>query len=406
MRLNAASVLKVLRVASAIIPKLPASGDSPLTIAVKLLGIADSAREVTKSGSNAALHDFFEGQDATVHTNEHLVSCFFGTDLQCVFTVSRLSMSDYCDVVRAHHPVLGTLWFVEWRYGARPEPSNDFWASRGFDFAGALEQLWELYSGRIHIALVERERGVRRSEYSAIPRCTDPLLGAGPDMLDRIVAKRRRYARDEVSVTYLFVGAQGTGKSTFAVRMAEVLGERVLRLDAASFTSSGLRDLDLVLEGLQPGMLIVDDIDRADLWSSLGTMLTTLTTLKAKRPALTIVLTVNHENRLDPAMLRPGRIDEIVDFEPPSADDRRQLLFQYARGAGADPVTLTVAELDQLVAATEGMGAAYLRHFAIQLRYEAVSEVLAMVERRRRLEIAASQDVTGDAPKAAAPAPS
>lgn len=71
MKLNRATIIKVLRVATDVLPKLPQKGDSVLTLAVKLLGILDSAQVVTKSsGSGAALADFFEGLDATATSSE------------------------------------------------------------------------------------------------------------------------------------------------------------------------------------------------------------------------------------------------------------------------------------------------------------------------------------------------
>lgn len=42
---------------------------------------------------------------------------------------------------------------VQMNWGSRPEPSADFWHTKGFNFERALEVLWDKFHGRIHLGI-------------------------------------------------------------------------------------------------------------------------------------------------------------------------------------------------------------------------------------------------------------
>ena len=69
-------------------------------------------------------------------------------------------------------------------------------------------------------------------------------------------------------------------------------------------------------------------------------------------------LTANDLNRLDPALLRPGRISEVIRVPEPSAEARETILRYYLEKF--EVPDLSVAEI---VADTDGFSPADLREF-------------------------------------------
>jgi transitional endoplasmic reticulum ATPase len=67
-----------------------------------------------------------------------------------------------------------------------------------------------------------------------------------------------------------------------------------------------------------------------------------------------VLAATNRPDRLDPAVLRPGRFDEVVDIPPPDAPSRREIFAVHLRDKPLAPKT----KIDDLVARTEGFSGA------------------------------------------------
>ena len=374
---------KVLSFASDILQKIPRRGDGLFTTIIKVLAIVDSYNVQMSKGKSTALFDFFGSLDLEEVTNAQFVSLFYSTGLRNNFKVRKFEMGDYMEIVKAEHAGIGTLYFVEWHWGSRPEPSADFWHTKGFNFEKTLVVLWDRFHGRIHLGLTQdNKNGELKSTYSEIPEPTDPLLGKAASILEAFKEQHLLYVKDKVPRTYLFCGKQGIGKTCFCLRLSKLTGGRTLRIDACGITAVGVKDLDFIINGLNPNFLIVDDIDRApDLEKSLPTLFAILSDFKCKHPNVTVALTINDITKLDPALLRPGRIDEIIELEPPDEEDRGAILQGYLNEF---KVTNEV-DLKKISGATEGLTAAYLREIALQLRYRPQDSVLKVVTRMNEL---------------------
>lgn len=379
---NKFSWRKVLAFATDILQKLPSRHDGILTIIVKSLSIVDSFNVQMNKGKSTALFDFFGNLDLVEVTNAQFVSLFYSTGLKDSFKISKFEMGDYVEIVRADHSWIGTLYFVEWHWGSRPEPSADFWHTKGFNFEKALEVLWDKFHGRIHLGISQDRYGELKSTYSEIPEPKDPLLGKTKAVLDEFKEQHLLYMKDQIPRTYLFCGKQGIGKTCFCLRLSQLTGGRTLRIDACGITSVGVKDLDFIINGLCPSFLIVDDIDRApELEKSLPTLFSILSDFKCKHPNVTVAMTINDITKLDPALLRPGRIDEIIEFDPPDDEERRSIIQGYL-----DEFKVGVnVDLDKLVESTNGLTAAYLREIALQLRYRPQDRILKVITRMNEL---------------------
>lgn len=92
-------------------------------------------------------------------------------------------------------------------------------------------------------------------------------------------------------------------------------------------------------------------------------------------------MTINDITKLDPALLRPGRIDEIIGLNPPDGEERKSILQGYLNEF---KVTGEI-DLEKLIESTDGLTAAYLREVALQLRYRPQTKVLKVITRMNEL---------------------
>jgi hypothetical protein len=374
---------KLLSFATDIINKTPSRHDNLLTKIIKSLAIVDSFNtQMTKGGKSTALSSFFGDLDLEEMTNDQFVNMFYSTGLRDSFNITKIEIGDYVEIVKAHRPDIGTLYFVEWHWGSKPEPSPDFHYTKGFDFEKALSVLWENFHGRIHLGITEDRHGNLKSTYSEVPEPKEYLFGKTRALLEEFKEQHLLYVRDHVPRTYLFCGKQGIGKTSFCLRLASLTGGRTLRIDACGLTTVGVSDLDFIVNGLCPNFLIVDDIDRApDLTKSLPTLFSILSDFKRKHPNVTVAMTINDITQLDVALIRPERIDEIIELEPPDEVERIDILCGYM---DAFKVTGDI-DVKKLAVATDGLTAAYLQEIALQLRYRPQEKVLKLVARMNEL---------------------
>lgn len=379
-----------------ILPKIPRRGDGIFETVVKVLGIVDSYTKVT-NGQSTALFEFFSSLDLKESTNQQFVNSFFGTSLKSSFKVNHIPMGEFLDVVGASNPEIGSIYFLEWHWGGRPEYAANFWYSKGFNFEKAMRVLWDEFHDRLHIGIIfDTNRGEIQVSYSEIPPLTDPLIGQLVVELEEFKDQHLKYLRDKVPRTYLFAGKQGCGKTSFALQLAKMTHGRTLRIDANGLTSVGTRDLDLVIQSLSPDFLVIDDLDRcAELEKSLPTLFSTLTDFKGKFPNVTVCITINDITKLDAALLRPGRIDEIKEFEDPNEKDREAILRGYLREFGIPDLE----DISEVVKSTEGLTGGYLKEVAMQLKYRPQSRVLKLVSRMRDLANPPKTEKKDEGPK-------
>jgi broad-specificity NMP kinase len=376
-------VRRILKTSWDVAEKLPKKDDSKLGAFAKLLSIGDIALTYFHGDVDAVQHYLSQYPNLVSKINKQFVTLFFSIILREDFQVSIQSVDEDRKVVKVVVPDNGTLFFSESNnYNGKMEKGNEFWYSAGFDFKKLLNHVWEKYDGRIYASLEpDSWRSNAESTFVKYPPAQDKVYGGAQGLLKEKIKRDLGYRIGGVHRTYLFVGEPGTGKSSFAQHMTSK-SDRVIKFEAKSLDNVKADTVTFLLDGLEPEYIIIDDIDRVVAFSSsLSVLLTILETIKATHPDTVLILTANDTSIIDKALLRPGRIDEIIEFEPQNAEEREHILIGYIEKFKLD---IKPKHIKKVIKSTDGLTAAFMREIAIQLKYSTIDEVLDTIQTMRK----------------------
>ncbi|XP_030447108.2 AAA-ATPase At3g50940-like [Syzygium oleosum] len=189
----------------------------------------------------------------------------------------------------------------------------------------------------------------------------DPEMKAAlMEDLDQFVARREYYKRVGRAWKrgYLLYGPPGTGKSSLVAAMANYLKYDVYDLDLSEVQCNS--DLRRLLIGTgNRSIIVIEDIDCSKESKTLDEEKITLSGLLNFIDGLwsccgderIIVFTTNHRDRLDPALLRPGRMDLHIHMSYCSFSGFKTLASNYL-GIQDQPLFKEVEELLKVVQAT------------------------------------------------------
>ncbi|MBP31886.1 AAA family ATPase [Methylobacterium sp.] len=162
-------------------------------------------------------------------------------------------------------------------------------------------------------------------------------------------------------------GPPGTGKSSFAVSLAKSLKLNLYITSASSWFSNGSGYLGDVVKAITsvfqeasangPSVLFIDEIDGVpsrdsvdpryrDFWSPvIGCLLQEIQSAASSSANLILVAATNYPERLDPALVRPGRLNRVLRIGLPDAEAIVGILGQHLgedAPAGADLTPLGI----------------------------------------------------------------
>lgn len=154
---------------------------------------------------------------------------------------------------------------------------------------------------------------------------------------------------------YLLHGPPGTGKTSLISGLAGAIGANlyVVNLAAAGMSDEALTRL--MLNVPTDGVVLFEDIDavvqgrevaKADRASVTFAGLLNALDGVASRPGTIVFLTTNHPEKLDPALVRPGRVDYQVAFGYATPGQIARIFLRFHPDATAPRATAFAAAYD------------------------------------------------------------
>lgn len=141
----------------------------------------------------------------------------------------------------------------------------------------------------------------------------------------------------------LLAGRFGVGKTMAArVAAAEAVAAGVTYIYCQR--ADEFADAVEFAQQYQPAVVFCEDIDRAlagERSTAMDEVLNIIDGIDSKQADIMVVLTTNDVDRINPAMLRPGRLDAVIPITEPDAAAVERLLRHYGAGVLDPDVDLT-----------------------------------------------------------------
>jgi transitional endoplasmic reticulum ATPase len=171
----------------------------------------------------------------------------------------------------------------------------------------------------------------------------------------------------------LLHGPPGTGKTLLAKAVATEANANFIAINGPEILSKWVGESERAIRELlkkarqnSPTVVFIDEIDSIAPKRSeddptrvgerlVSTLLTELDGIKSNRKILILGAT-NRLDMIDPALLRPGRFDRIIEIKPPNKEDRLEILKIHTKKM---PLEEDV-NLEQIAEITEGFTGAQL----------------------------------------------
>jgi hypothetical protein len=308
------NLLSLFNLAYEVADRLPRQGDPLLTWGIKMLAIANCAHQAYY-GSISAVEEMIQRYNLQEKSSASLIAFLSEGKVLDGYPTRRLAVTAEEEWIEILDPQGERLFLREWRNHRKARMASEFFHTPAFDFTTLLAKVWTRFDNSVYVSYGEYDEEPVPL-FAPLPASATALSPAGERRIQDLSSRAPNR-------TYLVLGLPGVGKSSLVRRFAEVTGGKLLKIDAGSLESMQIQELNFLLEALQPEIVVVDDFDQTPFERIKAKLLFLLEALHGKR---TLFLTANSVEGINRALLRAGRLSEIVDVGMPDEEERRWML--------------------------------------------------------------------------------
>lgn len=175
----------------------------------------------------------------------------------------------------------------------------------------------------------------------------------------------------------LLVGKYGTGKTLTALRTAKLCMENNWTFIRVKDGHDVATAIDTA-RTLQPAMVFAEDIDtdaHADRDDQVNIILNTMDGILSKDAEVMVVLTTNHAEKINRAMMRPGRLDAVIHMTELDREALLRFVVKYGQDDKGNSIIEGKLDGDALVAASKGYPPAFLSEAVNKAKCYAIARV-------------------------------
>ncbi len=189
----------------------------------------------------------------------------------------------------------------------------------------------------------------------------------------------------------LLHGPPGTGKTLLAEGIAGESGVNFVRVNGPEIldryvgeSEAAIRELFERARQSAPAIVFLDEIDAIastrgethEVTERVVSQLLTEMDRAASHPKLVVLAATNRKDNIDPAVLRPGRLEQHIEVPNPDEEARREILNVHTRGAplGED------VDLDEIAGSTAGYSGADIAALVREASMRAIRSIATEIE--------------------------
>lgn len=364
---------------------LPTKNDSQLTSAIKLVGLVSTIlARIPDSKDETAMNRISKAFNLKEGYNPSLMDII--NDFQLLSEFKRVNLpkdeneaKSFADswgkVLLYKHPKIGII-------GVRETLSNvSSYILHSQDFTPNMlwDLVWEKVNGCIDVQPSSDQYKTFR--FNGYQVDIGKHFGTAQERVNDFIEKNRKFISLGFERSYMFLGPPGSGKSTMSQHFARVYSNRILQLSPTIIWNVGDIEIIKLIEESGAEVILIDELDK--LMAQLGiqhkgVLLSRIEKMRKCKKGLITIVTANSVKHFPEAMLRPGRIDDIIEFEYPGEDDRKKILQGYAE---LFDVPITLDAVNRIAGLSEGLTGAWLKEVIMQMKVSDQDAACSLIEK-------------------------